>query len=313
VSSTTNAGTSNQYTYDAHGNQTSDNGTALTWDAADRVASATPSGGTVTSYSYDALDRVVSHTAGGTTVRYAFSGFSDNPVAVLNSAGSVLQQLVVLPGGVLATVQSSGTVWSYPDLHGNVTVTTNNAGSRVNGPVAYDPWGQPVSGSQTPVNATGGNVLGAFGTNSKLTDSATGITILGARAYEAAEGRFLSVDPIEGGCANNYVYVFGDPFSKNDLSGRNWCPNITITHPGRGGGVSEPMGIFGGGVLGGWLGKATKLWVTWGAKWKAPSVMGNGVFGGVSVAWYDYATTGKINLCAIALGAAIGALMSALL
>ncbi len=30
-------------------------------------------------------------------------------------------------------------------------------------------------------------------------------------------------DPIEGGCANNYVYVYGDPVNTSDLSGRQSC------------------------------------------------------------------------------------------
>jgi RHS repeat-associated protein len=223
VSTTTSAGTNSQYGYDAHGNQTNDHGTTLTWDATDRLTSAIPSGGGTTSYSYDALDRVISHTAAGNTVRYAYAAYSDTPVAILNSSNNVMQQLVTLPGGVLATIQASGNVWSYPDLRGNITVTTNNTGVRLNLPVSYDPWGQPNPDSPTFANAAGGNAFGAFGGNSKLTDAALGITILGARAYKAAGGRFLSVDPVEGGCANNYVYVFGDPLNKSDLTGRDAC------------------------------------------------------------------------------------------
>jgi RHS repeat-associated protein len=112
-------------------------------------------------------------------------------------------------------------------------LTTNNAGSGLTGPVTYDPWGQPTPGSQSFNNAAGGNVLGAFGAHSKLTDTALGITILGARAYQPAEGRFLSVDPIEGGCANNYVYVFGDPLNSNDLTGQKGC-TITIARGNNG-------------------------------------------------------------------------------
>jgi len=227
VSSITSAGTNSQYGYDEHGNQTNDHGTTLTWDGADRLTSATPSGGGTTNYSYDALDRVVSHTAGGSTVRYAYAGYADTPVATLDSSNNIMQRLVSLPGGVLATIQISGNVWSYPDLHGNMTVTMNNTGNRLNGPVTYDPWGQPTAGSQTLNNAAGGNTLGAFGANSKLTDTAAAITILGARAYQASEARFLSVDPLEGGCANNYVYVFGDPLNKNDLTGRISC-TVTV-------------------------------------------------------------------------------------
>jgi RHS repeat-associated protein len=65
--------------------------------------------------------------------------------------------------------------------------------------------------------------LGPFATSGKLTDTTTGITILGARAYNATEGRFLSVDPVAGGCANAYVYAFGDPINSSDLTGKDLC------------------------------------------------------------------------------------------
>jgi hypothetical protein len=38
--------------------------------------------------------------------------------------------------------------------------------------------------------------------------------------------RFLEVDPIEGGCANDYVYVAGDPVNASDLSGLAACKNF---------------------------------------------------------------------------------------
>jgi RHS repeat-associated protein len=313
VSSITNAGTNNQYGYDPHGNQTNDHGTTLTWDGADRLTSATPPSGGTTSYSYDALDRVVSHTAGGSTVRYAYAGYSDSPVATLDSSNNVLQRLVSLPGGVVATIQTSGNVWSYPDLHGNMTVTMNNTGTRLNGPVTYDPWGQPTAGSQTLNNAAGGNTLGAFGTNSKLTDTAAAITILGARSYQAAEARFLSVDPLEGGCANNYVYVFGDPFSKNDLTGRVSC-TVTVNHYNLNRYWGSAYAASGAGVFG-FIGKiGGSAWFEEGSR--AARIGGGAGSLGLGAVGFNYgyamATDGRWNWCQALIEGAVAAAFGAL-
>jgi RHS repeat-associated protein len=228
ISSEASGTTSTSYAYSEDGDQTSDDGTSYTWDASDRVATATKNGTTITS-TYDALNRLIeSSQSGGSTVLYSYDGWTDAPAAVLNSSDAVLQQFVSLPGGINVTLQSSGNVWSYTNLQGDTTATTNSAGTLTGGPVTYNPWGVlNPSQATAPANAAGPNTLGAYATSGKLTDQATGTVLLGARTFNPTEARFLSIDPVNGGCANPYTYAFGNPLTGGDLTGQAGCSTTT--------------------------------------------------------------------------------------
>src|SRR5260221_9868724 len=51
---------------------------------------------------------------------------------------------------------------------------------------------------------------------------------MGARQYNPGLGRFLQTDPIEGGSANNYDYVHGNPVGGLDLAGTNDCGDMGL-------------------------------------------------------------------------------------
>ena len=115
-------------------------------------------------------------------------------------------------------------VWRYPDVGGHVAATATYAGSLLGPPVlvgttkhSYTPDGT----GPPPDNSDGDYDYGWLGSHQRPTDHGLPTTIvqMGARPYAPSLGRFLSVDPIEGGSCNDYDYVCGDPVNGLDLTG----------------------------------------------------------------------------------------------
>ena len=211
--------------YDGHGNTTGIWGETRRYDATDRYQ-ATTKGATTVTYQRDGADRIIARTStagGGSEERYGYTGGGDSPDLTLDAIGAVVERTIALAGGALLTRRGADQVWSLPNLHGDTTVVTDAAGV-VAGPTrTYDPSGD-TTGQPLVDNSAGLMDYAWLGQHQRPTEHEAGLapTIeMGARQYDPTLGRFLEVDPIEGGSANDYDYTNGDPVNGLDLDG-NW-------------------------------------------------------------------------------------------
>ncbi|HVL91027.1 MAG TPA: RHS repeat-associated core domain-containing protein, partial [Actinomycetota bacterium] len=71
-----------------------------------------------------------------------------------------------------------------------------------------------------PRTTSSSREYGWLGTKQRPTDPNSGIILMGVRLYTPTAGRFLQIDPVKGGNANDYDYCTADPINCYDLDGR---------------------------------------------------------------------------------------------
>ncbi len=62
------------------------------------------------------------------------------------------------------------------------------------------------------------------------TELPSGVIAMGARSHVPQLGRYLQPDPVPGGSADAYAYVFGDPVNSSDPSGADGMPAWAVAY-----------------------------------------------------------------------------------
>jgi RHS repeat-associated protein len=102
----------------------------------------------------------------------------------------------------------------YYNGHGDLAAEADASGART-ALHTYTPFGAP--NDAPPANSTVHRYTGRW---DKQYDTTSSLVLMGARPYDPSLGRFLAVDPIDGGSLNNYDYAAQDPVNGYDLSGQ---------------------------------------------------------------------------------------------
>ena len=228
------------YTYDEVGNMLTRPAPAggvqtMTWDREGRVAT-TNDGSGESSYLYDADgSRLIKRDPAGRTLylpgqelRYTTSSGAKNCTRYYMHAGQTI-----------AMRTSTGLTWMSSDQHGTAQNTINALNQSVSTRRTL-PFGETRDGTGTwPARLDKGFVGGT------LDD--TGLTHIGAREYDPAIGRFISVDPLMDVADpqqwNAYAYSNNSPITFSDPTGLMWsCPDGDCRNKGpSGGGRGKPV------------------------------------------------------------------------
>ncbi|MGW2145102.1 DNRLRE domain-containing protein [Nonomuraea bangladeshensis] len=214
------------YTYDNLGRTTQVPAThatgganvTLAYNSDDQVATISQ-GGQSKTFTRDPMGRVTSTvTTGGpkpgTTVNH-YTGGEDTPGWISEADGSWTRNLLGLSG--LAAIQRSdgNVILQLADLQGNLTATAAPGDNEISNYTEYTEYGAPRA------SAGPSSRYGWLGSYQRDSDALGGLVLMGRRVYNPTTGRFLQVDPVDGGSANAYEYCSGDPINRMDLTGED--------------------------------------------------------------------------------------------
>ncbi|MEV0228095.1 RHS repeat-associated core domain-containing protein [Nonomuraea sp. NPDC050786] len=237
------------FTYDERNRLTSGDGTDYTYTARGTLATSTKAGATTqytfdafdrliadgdSLYSYDALDRMTSRIRGTAKQTFAYAGLSNDLAAISDSSGAVQAKYARdASGGLLGLKEgTSAAVAALNDLHGDLVATFTTS---LQISTAYDPFG-------TVTAQTGAKTL--LGYQGEYTDPDTGKVNMHARWYQPSTGAFTSRDtatlnPSPSVQANRYTYANASPLTGTDPTGHYTIDSGSLGGVGYGGSGSS--------------------------------------------------------------------------
>ncbi len=161
------------------------------------------------------IRRVVGPSAGGPATEDTLIGYDDDGDSPAYSRATTGGPVTTYLDGA---IDVGGTVtFQHANLHGDIIGTSTSSG--VFTPITpADEYGLQDAASTSRLGWLGKQLRFEVGVNN--------LTRMGVRLYDPRTGRFTSVDPIEGGSANDYDYVNADPVNDFDLAGTWGWSNI---------------------------------------------------------------------------------------
>lgn len=241
-------------TYDPAGNTltTPLNGVAatLTWDTQGRMGTLSTTAGAASNVYGPGGDLLVKKDAAG--VKTLFLGETEvtyTPAKGVVPASTSSRRILSFDGQAVATRTAAGTagLWFIPPNAQGTADLQINASTAAITKRYFTPFGAPRG--TAPAWQSPHAFLGGTGAT---TDPATGLTHLGARDYNPALGRFLSVDPLidtgDPQQLNGYSYSNNTPITASDPTGMicDECGAGDVGDPRRPGATSAGGGGGGG-------------------------------------------------------------------
>ena len=218
ISSTTNRITSSGWTYDSSGNTTADaGGQTYTYDAENKMVSASNSSGTLGQYSYD---------GDGKRVKKIVPDTDETTVFVYDAAGKLIEEYST----IVANSTDAKVSYLTADHLGSPRINTDANGAVI-ARHDYHPFGEEidgVGGRTTGLNYGDDSVRKQFTAYER--DTETDLDFARNRYYNSNQGRFTTTDPLlTSGRIDNpqswhrYSYVLNSPLRYIDSLGLYEC------------------------------------------------------------------------------------------